>query len=73
MTINGTTTEPIENGAYVTVIAKIDLSTVLNKRFQFCALEGVECPLSLDKEEVKITFDLGGSSAVCPRLHRVRT
>ncbi len=64
MKINGTTTETIEDGASIRATAKMGLTTVLKTTYRICELDGVECPLTLDKEEVAITFDLGTTTAV---------
>ena len=64
MKINSTTTEPIEDGASVSVTAKMGLTTVLRTAYQICDLDGVECPLTRDNEEVAITIDLGTATTV---------
>ena len=58
MTINGTTAEPIEDGAYVDVLIKLEFVTILHGRYDICDLDVVQCPLTLDNEGVAITFDL---------------
>ena len=64
MKINGTTTDTIEDGASVSVTAKMGLTTVLKTTYQICELDGVECPLTLNKEELAITVDLDTANAV---------
>ena len=64
MKIIGTTNEAIEDGASVSVTAKMGLKAVLQTTYQICELDGVECPLTLDNEEVGITIDLGTATTV---------
>ena len=58
MTFNGTTTSPIEDGAYADVTVKLGLVRILLKQFDICKLDGVTCPLTLNNEGVAFTFDL---------------
>ena len=58
MTINGTTTKPVENGAYADVTVKLGLVKLFRKTYDICALDGVECPLTLNGDGVVYTFDI---------------
>ena len=37
---------------------------VFNELYDICKIDGIKCPLSLDKEEVAITFKIGDVDAV---------
>ena len=68
MTINGTTTTPIEHGAYADVTVKLGIIKLWHKTLDICRLSGVECPLTLNNEGVASTFDLGGAPTVYQRI-----
>ena len=64
VTVTGRITETIEDGAYINVNAKLDLTTVLKKTYQLCDLDGVDCPLAPGDVEINISFSLDTATAV---------
>ena len=58
MTFNGTTTTPIEDGAYAEVSVKLGAVGILRKTFDICELDGVKCPLTLNNERLTTTLML---------------
>ena len=64
VTVTGRITETIEEGAYFNVKAKLGRTTVLTKIYQLCDLDGVDCPLTPEDDEINISFSLDMSTAV---------
>ena len=58
MTFNGTTTTPIEDGAYAKVFVKLNAVAILRKTFNICELDGIKCPLTLNNERLATRFNL---------------